>query len=133
MSTLAFRIINRSSADLILVEKSVKGLGFANVGTGSPMWINEPPGKIPAKSGDFSYAAKNDGIGHQIIISDKYEASVDGFVFSITFSGRASQWPRSDSGQEAELSKKDILNVREQGPAGHGDRIVIWTITDYPD
>jgi hypothetical protein len=125
-------IKNNSSSDLILDGKEIKAKGFAHFGSGDYGWDKEPPGKIPANGGEGYFSATNVTALSYIGVTAKYKASVDGFTVNINFSAWNSTHIGGDRRQEAELSKKDIINVREKA-GGTGSRQVRWTITDYPD
>ena len=74
------RINNESSYDLNLVKTTL-------FGTDQYRWNKQPPDKIPAKTqmNDVYDAMSNTLLGGYVSIGAVYEASVDGFVVTITF------------------------------------------------
>jgi hypothetical protein len=133
MTKVQCHIKNESSADLILDRKQIKAMGFAHIAEGKYHWDTEPPGKVSARGGQGSFSATNETIGSYISAGAIFKASVDGMSLTINLGASADSWPGGFITETTELSKKDILNVRVRPGGGKGDRVVTWTITDYPD
>ena len=133
MTKVQCYIKNQSSADLVLDGKSIKAMGFAHFAEGKYHWETEPTGKVSAKGGQGYFSAVNDTAMSYISAGAKYIASVDGMTLTINLGAAADAWIGGSPAENVDVSKKDILNVRQRAGGGSGDRVVTWTITDYPE
>jgi hypothetical protein len=123
------RINNESSYDLILVKKTL-------FGTDQYRWNKQPPDKIPAKTqmNDIYDAMSNTLVWGYVSIGAVYEASVDGFVVTITFGITSNDHPAGESGASYKISKDKILNVYQHAHPDHGHEVTAtFTVREWPD
>ena len=123
-------IINESSYDLILVEKSVSG--SKNYKWQAP--DREPPDKIPARTTSRVYVVwADDLIGAMVHCDVTYEADVGGYKLRIALSAGAADTLSGAIPPQFEVSKPDILNVYNKRSSTHREIELYWTIKDWPD